>query len=244
MTTLAQPYFNHGSETGCLLIHGFTSTPAELRLIADGLNHVGYTTKGILLAGHGTQPEDLLDVSYKGWIESAQQGINDLKKSCNKVFVIGHSMGGLLALQMAARNKIDGVVTIAAALKPTNRRTRFAWFLKYFQTYTMPASKEWPEEQQKYLLHYTYFPVASVAELQRLATHTRRILPQITTDALIIQTKDDQTVRPESADIIAKKISSHKKECFWLKEGTHSVPVVPPYYEQIVSKIDQFIRQS
>lgn len=242
MTALKLPYFNPGSQIGCLLIHGFTSTPAELRLIGEGLARAGYTTHGILLAGHGTQPEDLLKVTYEDWIESAQQGLNQLKKSCKKVVVIGHSMGGLLALQMAARNKIDGVVSIAAAIKPKNHKVHLAWLLKHFQTYTSPPGKEWPPEQQQYLLHYPYFPVAAVAELQRLAAHTRGILPQITTDILIIQTKDDQTVRPESAEIIAQKISSKRRECLWLEKGTHSVPVVPPYNQQIITRIDQFIQ--
>ena len=85
MTALKLPYFKAGSQIGCLLIHGFTSTPAELRLIGEGLARVGYTTNGILLAGHGTQPEDLLPVTYEDWIESAQQGINQLKKSCKKI---------------------------------------------------------------------------------------------------------------------------------------------------------------
>lgn len=243
MTALKLPYHYPGSHIGCLLIHDFSSTPAELRVIGDALSDSGYTTKGILLAGHGTKPEDLLNITYEDWIESAQQGINQLKKNCPKIVVIGHSMGGLLALQMAARNKIDGVVTIAAALKPQNRKAYLAWLLKYFQTYTSVPSNEWPPEQKQYLLHYPYFPVASVAELQRLAAHTRGILPQITSKALIIQTMDDETVRPESAEIIACKISSSKKECLWLEEGTHNVPVVPPYNGQIIAKILDFLEQ-
>lgn len=242
MTALKLPDFHHGSQIGCLLIHGFTSTPAELNPITEGLAQAGYTTYSILLAGHGTKPEDLLSVAYTDWIESAQQGINHLKKSCKKIVVIGHSMGGLLALQMGARNKINGIVTIAAALKPKNRKAYFAWLLKHFQTYTSLPSTERPPEQQQYLLHYPYFPVASVAELQRLAAHTRGILAQVTADALIIQPKDDDTVYPDSAKIIAKKISSRRKECLWLDGGTHNVPVVPPYNQQIISKIDSFIQ--
>lgn len=243
MTALKLPYYYSGSQIGCLLIHGFTSTPAEMRVIGEALAQAGFTTNGILLAGHGTKPEDLLHITYQDWIHSAQQGINQLKKECRTIVVIGHSMGGLLALQMAARNKIDGLVTIAAALLPTNRKARLAWLFKYFQTYTSLPSKELPAEQQQYLLHYPYFPVASVAELQKLAIHTRGILPQITTDALIIQAEDDQTVRPKSAQIIVEKISSKNKECLWLAEGTHSVPVIPPINIQIANRIIDFIHQ-
>ncbi len=244
MTALKLPYFFAGSNTGCLLLHGFSSTPAELRVIGEALAQSNYTTKGILLAGHGTKPEDLLGVTYENWIDSAQEGINELKKSCNRIVVIGHSMGGLLALQMAARNKISAVITIAAALKPTNRKMKIAWLLKHFQKYTSLPSKKISTEQGKYLIHYPYFPVAAVAELHRLANHTKKILPQITTDALIIQTEDDKTVRPESAQIIIDKISSKRKESLLLREGTHSAPVIPPHNEQIIARIIQFIKDN
>lgn len=243
MTTLKYPYYYPGSTVGCLLLHGFTSTPAELRVIGEALAAKGYTTMGILLPGHGTKPEDLLQITYRDWINSAQQGINELKKTCKRIVVIGHSMGGLLALQMAARNKVEGVVTIAAALKPSNRKAHLAWLLKHFQTYVSGSPRERTEEEQQYLLHYPYFPVAAVAELQRLASHTRAILSQVTTAALIIQTKDDQTVRPASAEIICRRISSQNKECFWLDKGTHNVPVVSPYNEQIILKIIDFIER-
>lgn len=243
MSDLRLPYYFPGNKTGCLLIHGFTSTPAELRIMGEALHKKGYSVYGILLAGHGTMPDDMLTVSSEDWIECAQQGVNELKKQCNRVIVIGHSMGGLLALQMAARNKIAGLVTIAAAIKPFNRLSALAWLFKHFQKYTSLPQGEWPSEQKKYLLHYPYFPVSAAAELHRLAVHTRRILPQITANALIIQTKDDETVRPESASIIYHNISSQEKECLWLDGGTHNVPVVPPYNQQMMTRITEFIEE-
>lgn len=243
MTTLKQSYHYPGSQVGCLLIHGFTSTPGELRLIGEALAAQGYTSKGILLPGHGTKPEDLLKVAYEDWIDAAQTGINQLKKSCNAVIVIGHSMGGLLALQMAARNKINGVITIAAALKITNRLASLAWLLKHFKPYIPGSAAERPPQEQQYLLHYPYFPTASVAELKKLAANTAEILAQITADALIIQTKDDRTVQPQSARIICRRISSPRKECYWLEKGTHNVPVVAPYNEQIIAKMIDFIEE-
>ena len=61
---LKKPYkFKGTNNIGCLLIHGFTSTPAVMYPLAQVLKKEGYTVKAVLLSGHGTKPEDLLDVS-------------------------------------------------------------------------------------------------------------------------------------------------------------------------------------
>ena len=62
-------FFLSGSRTGCLLLHGFTSTPAELRPLGEALHRAGYTVHAPLLPGHGTSPEDLLHITYCDWIE-------------------------------------------------------------------------------------------------------------------------------------------------------------------------------
>lgn len=241
MADLKTSFFLTGGRTGCLLLHGFTSTPAELRPLGEALNRAGYSVHAPLLPGHGTTPEDLLQVTYCDWIEGAQQGLNLLKQGCSSVVVIGHSMGGLLALQMAARNRVSAVVTIAAALKVANPWLGWAWLAKYFRPYVEAAQKRHPLEAQPYLLHYTRFPTAAAAELHSLIGHTKAILPHITAPALIIQTKDDETVKPESASIIYEKISSRRKECFWLDEGTHNVPAIPPHNQQLFGKILDFL---
>lgn len=241
MTNLKAPFLLPGDRTGCLLLHGFTSTPAEVRPLGEALHEAGYTVYAPLLPGHGTTPEDLLGVKCRDWIEGAQQGLNYLKRQCSSVIVIGHSMGGLLALQLAARNRVKGVVTIAAALVPANRLIRLARFVKYFVPYREAEKGNHPPEVQKYLLHYPRFPIAAVAELHTLTIQTKAVLPHITAPALIIQTRDDKTVRPESAEVIFNKISSRKKECFWMDEGTHNIPVMPPYNELVFAKVVEFI---
>lgn len=244
MIALDIPYHYAGSPTGCLLINDFVSTPAELHILAYALIDAGYTTKTILLPGYGANPSDLLNVTYEDWIETAQQGINELKQTCNKTVVIGHSIGGLLALQIAARNIVDSVITIAAVLRPTNYKTKLAWFLKYFKKYTSSSTMQRSPELKKYLAHYPYFPTAMVAELYSLANHTRKILPYIKADALIIQSKDEKNIKHENAKLIINKLSSIRKVCLFLEEETYSVPIESPFNEQLIGKILEFINDS
>ena len=39
----AEPFYYQGNKIGCLLIHGFTGTPKEMRLMGEYLANQGYT---------------------------------------------------------------------------------------------------------------------------------------------------------------------------------------------------------
>ncbi|HLA87386.1 MAG TPA: hypothetical protein VJL10_05165, partial [Anaerolineales bacterium] len=65
-----EPFFFSGGRTGCLLIHGFTGTPKEMRWMGEYLNQQGLTCLGIRLAGHATHPEDMRRSRWTDWAAS------------------------------------------------------------------------------------------------------------------------------------------------------------------------------
>lgn len=133
---LKKSYKFNGNNIGCLLIHGFTSTPAEMYPLAKVLNDEGYTVNSILLSGHGTTHDELLKVSYIDWYNDVESAYEELLFECEKVIVIGHSMGGLLALILASNYHIDKLILLACAIKPNNRLVKYTGVLKYFKKYT------------------------------------------------------------------------------------------------------------
>ena len=98
----AEPFFLPGGSTGVLLIHGFTGLPAELVMMGRYLQQRGCTVLGVRLAGHGTTVEDMSHMTAEDWLDSVRDGYAVLRGSCEHIFVAGHSMGGLLALLLAA----------------------------------------------------------------------------------------------------------------------------------------------
>ena len=54
----AEPFFLPGGKTGCLVVHGFTGTPLEMRGLGDFLHQQGHTILGVRLAGHATSLKD------------------------------------------------------------------------------------------------------------------------------------------------------------------------------------------
>ena len=77
--TTAEPFLLPGSKTGCLLIHGFTGAPKEMRWMGDYLSQQRYSVLGIRLAGHATRPEDMIRSRSVDWIASVEDGYQLLR---------------------------------------------------------------------------------------------------------------------------------------------------------------------
>ena len=110
-------FFWKGGETGVLLLHGLTSTTAEVRPLAKRLLSEGYTVSGILLPGHGTMPENLSQTHREDWVKASEEAYNELKRECSSVIVGGESVGALLALRLASDHpEIKGLLLYAPAM--------------------------------------------------------------------------------------------------------------------------------
>src|SRR5947209_6635347 len=104
---------------GCLILHGFTSSLDCVRPLVPMAEQLGMPYRMPLLRGHGTLPEQLHGVQAADWYADALQALNELHNEVPQVVVCGLSMGGLVALQLAAEQPtlVAGLVTIAAALR-------------------------------------------------------------------------------------------------------------------------------
>ena len=111
-----ESFFMKGGSSGVLLIHGFTGLPAELFLLGEFLNRKGYTVLCMRLAGHGTNEDDLMRTNKGDWFNSVLDGFYILRGACEKIFVVGHSMGGLLTLKLSSERDVSKIVTLAAPI--------------------------------------------------------------------------------------------------------------------------------
>lgn len=222
---LKDEYFYEGSEIGCLLIHGFTSTPAELRELGERLRDEGYSVYGVKLAGHGTTLEDFENSKYSHWISSVEEAYKKLKTSCNRIYVIGHSMGGVLALNLAENYPVDKLSLLAPALINKDKTSLLIPILKHFIKYTEWPPMERPAEETKYLLGYSKIPLACVHELCKLQKVTKTKLSSINKPILIIHSKNDNAIEEKGIKLIEKSVTSLdiKKVC--LDKCGHNITV-------------------
>lgn len=221
----SMPFFFKEGNTGALLIHGFTGTPNEMKCIGEFLAKNGITSMGILLPGHGTDVKDLLKVKWQNWDNAVTESLEKLKEICDRIFLIGLSMGGTLALHHGINpdDKIKGIVIMnTPVFKLGNYFVKLVPILKYIIKYAKKKGKSVKDVLvEQNIMGYNKHPLHGVAELLKLMKHVRKELNLIKVPVLIMHSKLDPTVSWKNAENIYKNISSIDKEIIYFHNSYH-----------------------
>lgn len=211
-----------------LLIHGFTGSPTEMRLLGDYLHERGLTVAGPLLPGHGTSVEELARTRWRQWIDHAEEALAGLQRRCETVFVGGLSMGSLLALHLGAGfPELAGLVCYSPALRLATPWIRLAPLAgRVLPWFGGPRHVDLvnPEVQGR-VWNYGRAPLRGVAELLPLMHHTNRLLSRVRPDLLVIQSTGDRVIHPRSGPSIVDGVASRHKELLWLHHSGHNIGV-------------------
>lgn len=238
----AEPFFIEGNHIGCVLIHGLSSSPSEMKLLGEFLNEKGYSIAAPLLPGHGTKPEDIMKYGWQDWYQEVEKTLVQLKQACTKTYLIGLSMGGLIALYGAAqRLPVSGVAALAPPIHLGNKLAYAAPILKYFRkSVKKDGSFDIINGNQR--ITYNEQVLHGVHELLKLRRQVKRSLARIKKPVLIAQSKDDQVCLPSGAQYLHERLGSPLKILKWLARSGHII-TMGPEREEIFRQLDFFIQK-
>lgn len=222
-----QSFCLKGGSNGVLLIHGFTGLPAELFLLAQALNHQNFTVLCPRLAGHATDEQDLMRTNKNDWFNSVLDGFFILRGLCNTIFVVGHSMGGLLTLKLAAQYEISKIITLAAPIFVDEGLGLRNLPPKEFcgnACIVQPRRKllDVPPAANNV---YKKTPLISVHELVELINDVKILLPTVKIPILIMHGEEDHTAQPRSARFIIDNVASKEKFLITVPNSGHLLPL-------------------
>lgn len=223
----AEPFFFPGNSTGCLLVHGFTGTPKEMRPLGEYLHARGYSVLGVRLAGHATRPADMIRMRWEDWLASVEDGWHMLSGCSERIFVIGLSLGGVLALTFASDYPVAGAAALATPHHmPDDPRVRWIKPLSLFQRFVDKGPSDWRDRAAEAdHISYPADPTRSLAEVRDLLSLMRQRLPQVTAPVLLVNSKEDRTVRADDrhAEQILAGLGSRTKQVVWVENSCHVI---------------------
>jgi carboxylesterase len=248
----AEPFSARGTgergAVGVVVVHGFTANPIGTRPLGLRLAAAGYSVEVPLLPGHGTSARDLARTRYRDWRATVENAVATLSRGCDRVVVIGHSMGGSIALDVAAHGPqpLAGVVTInSLVLDRTELLARLAPVLQHVVPFVPRDAAGMPTDdlakpgvdENAYAWVSAKAAQSYIAELPRI----RDGLANVTCPALVVTSPEDHTVDPANGDAIAEGLArSSRVERFATPRSFH-VPLLDYDAEVLEERIEEFV---
>ena len=184
-----------------------------MRYLGRELARAGMTVVGPTLPGHTTTPAELAQTAWRDWYGAVEEAIDTLARECDRVAVVGQSLGGLLAMRVAQERGDDlaAIATLAAPLWLTPLGRVAAAVTKRFGIPSqLPKTgiDIRDKAMKKRIPTYRTIPSAALHSLVELADSVHERLPEIECPTLVLHSRNDHTAPYECSEVIASKISS------------------------------------
>ncbi|NTU79724.1 MAG: alpha/beta fold hydrolase [Chloroflexales bacterium] len=216
-------FFFPGNATGCLLVHGFSGNPGETSGLGEYLAGLGYTVAGVRLAGHGGSAEAFYASRWTEWLRSVEQGFDELRPRCQRIVIVGFSLGGVLGLLLTQRRSFDGLITMGSRVL-----VRGGW-----RFVLSPLLRP--------LIAWRTPDIAAAAELHQAVRQAYRLLPAVRVPTLVMHGRADEVVLPINATAIAGRIASREKALVWWEQTPHQMLVEGPRRQEVYERIAGFV---
>ena len=240
-------YFQGNNSKGVLLVHGWTSTAYEVRRLGKYLNEEGFTVSGPMLRGHGTQPEDLENVTYQDWLTDLLKAYDELRRECDQIYVGGTSIGASLAILLALqRPQTKGLVLMATPYKIKLESILEMWgklilpFKKYNKKFYPPTFGAATTITR--VIAYQKYSTKSALEVLKLVKAVREKFSEIKQPCFLIQSKQDHVVSHGSMEKIYEKISADIKKKKYIRRAYHTF-ISDIKNEHVFTDILEFLKE-
>jgi carboxylesterase len=218
----ASPDAEDGQRVGVLLLQGFTGSPASMVPWGRALAERGLGVAVPRLPGHGTTWEELNRTRWADWYGEAERAFEKLRANCDQVVVGGLSMGGSLALRLAADRgrEVAGIVLVNPAVNTERKDVLALPVLKHlvgsFPGIANDIKKPGVEEHG-----YTRTPLRAAHSMVSSWKLLREDLPKVTQPMLMFLSREDHVADQSSARIIRGTVSSRDLSERMLENSYH-----------------------
>ncbi len=213
-----------------VLLHGYNDSPQTMRSPARAFNDAGWTVYAPLLPGHGRSLQSFADSTADEWIDAGRTAVREARARHARIAVGGLSMGGAIAMVLAAEfEAVQGVVLFAPFFVTSRRMKLIArlWALlavwaKYLTGGNASKSIRDPEAREAIIAYRCSTP-RLLREVERVVQRARAALPRVTQPVFVAQSTDDYRIPPAQAEAAFAALGSRDKTLHWTTGNGHVI---------------------
>ena len=258
------PFFMKGGKPGAVLVHGFPGTAFEMRHLGRALHEDGWTVSGVRLPGFGPELANIIEYNNSDWVNHVLQACQRLKaREHTPILLVGFSFGGALAMQVAAREPIDGLILLAPAAwrEPPVVKVAADFFRavmplsiqpmrhipidspmleKQYLQYLPEIDLEKPEHAEE--IKHLQFPLYLLDQVREVGREGLGAAPKIVAPTLLIQGSGDKVVQPSRTVKLQNKLGA--PATLKMVAGPHGLTMPQhPAFSQVTANTRAFARQ-
>lgn len=221
-----EPFYWPGGQDAALLIHGFPGTPAEMRAAGTAIHDAGWTVQGLLLPGFGPGIVELSRYGEDEWLTAVREAAADLRKTHERVVLVGNSMGAALSITVAAQGEVAGLILFSPFWRVDNKWIdTFFPLIRLFRREMRPfedadfSDPELREAVGRFLadvdlddpavqetLRSLSLPMSTLGEVRNAGRTAYRRAAEVHAPALVVQGATDEVARPFLSRMLAQRL--------------------------------------
>ncbi len=226
MISGTKPYILKSDQKYCwIMLHGYTSTPAEMRPLAEAVHkQLNDTVYVPLLTGHGTVPSMLLKTDAETWYKDLKRIYEQAKKECETINIAASSMSASLALRLAEQEKLGNIYLINPLFLPPNDwnvrlQIRLLSDILIFEKKEGSGIND--PEGRKSRIAYKAMPLSPIKNSLRFMDNTFKNLNKVAEPVLIQHSLNDPTAKPKNVKLAYEQLGTKDKKLIWYKNSSH-----------------------
>lgn len=218
-----QPFTFEGGKRAVLLLHGYTGSSNDVRMLGRYLEGKGYTCHSPQYKGHGVSAEELILAGPDDWWKDVLDGYHFLKeKGHEEIAVVGLSLGGVFSLKLGYTLPVKGIIPMCAPTHIRSEELIYKGILAYAEKYKKREQKS-DEEIKLEMEQFKKTPITALKALKDLLQEVHDNVAMINTSTFVVQARHDEMINTDNATFIHEEVQAEKKKIKWYENSTHVI---------------------
>ncbi|MDD3452774.1 MAG: alpha/beta fold hydrolase [Bacilli bacterium] len=202
-----------------LFIHGFSAHSEDNKYFIDQMQkYKDIDIYTFILPGHSD--DKMTKVKHQEWLNKSEEEINKLLKNYEKITVVAHSMGCVIAVNLAAKYKeINKLVLLAPGFIFGNIKQNTEDLKKIIKK---EIDVDLGTGFEGVLTKIKNIPITNYIQYRILSKNSRKEIDKVTCPTLIMHGNKDNVISIESSNYVYKKLKC-KKELVIIKNARHQI---------------------